>query len=261
MIGAGGCGGPRALSPVLSTSAEAHLTIGVTFDQPGLGQRLPDGSVRGFDVDVAKYVAQELRVPADGITWKQVLLADRESAITRGEVQLVVASYSITEERQQHVSFAGPYYTAGQDLLVRESEKTINGPSDLGDRRLCTVQGTTSSERVRQHHAATVRLVEYARFDMCVNALLAMQVDAVTTDDLILAGYAAKNPELLRLVGRRFSEERYGIGLRKGDDEGRQRVDEALAKMIASGAWAAALKRNFPDSEFLPAPAPHVGEN
>ncbi|MET9631656.1 glutamate ABC transporter substrate-binding protein [Lentzea sp. NPDC006480] len=239
---------------------EGHLSVGITFDQPGVGQRLADDTVRGFDVDVAKYIAQQFKVPEKSITWKQVLLADREAAIERGEVDFVVASYSITAERQQRVAFAGPYYIAGQDLLVRQEETSISGPSDLSSKRLCSVTGTTSSERVRQQYAASVQLVEYVRFDLCVTALLNNEVDAVTTDDLILAGYSAKNPELLRLVGRKFSEERYGIGLGKNDDEGRRSINDAIEKMITSGAWKAALNRNFPDPDFEPGPPPTVGQ-
>ncbi|MET8765266.1 glutamate ABC transporter substrate-binding protein [Lentzea sp. NPDC004782] len=255
-----GCGQQKGRSEVLNHSTEGHLSIGITYDQPGLGQHLADDTVRGFDVDVAKYIAQRLNVPENGISWKQVPLADREIAIERGEVDFIAAAYSITAQRQQRVTFAGPYYIAAQDLLVREDEKSINGPGELTGRRLCSVKGTTSAERVRQQYAANVQLVEYPQFDRCITALLAAQVDAVTTDDVILAGYLAKNPELLRLVGRKFGEERYGIGLRKGDDEGRTRINAAIQQMISSGAWNAALTRNFPSPEFQPNPPPQVGQ-
>ncbi|MFD9698105.1 glutamate ABC transporter substrate-binding protein [Lentzea sp. NPDC059081] len=255
-----GCGNEVNHSPIMEHSADSHLSVGITFDQPGVGQRLADDTVRGFDVDVAKYIAQQLKVPENAIVWKQVSLADREVAIERGEVDFIAAAYSITAKRQERVAFAGPYYIATQDLLVRQEEKSIHGPSDLASRRLCSVKGTTSAERVRQQYASKVELIEYPQFDMCVTALLAAQVDAVTTDDLILAGYLAKNPELLRLVGSKFGEERYGIGLRKGDEEGRRRVNEAIQLMISSGAWKAALGRNFPDQEFQPSPPPVVGQ-
>ncbi|MFS8105001.1 glutamate ABC transporter substrate-binding protein [Lentzea alba] len=254
------CGHSDDVSLALTHSASGRLSIGIAFDQPGLGHRPADDTVRGFDVDVAKYIAQQLNVPENGITWKQVLLADREIAIERGEVDFVAATYSITSQRQQRVTFAGPYYVAGQDLLVRQQEVSIKGPSDLNSRRLCSVTGTTSSQRVRQQYAATVQLVEYSRFDLCVTALLNAEVDAVTTDDLILAGYSAKNPELLKLVERTFSEERYGIGLKKGDDKGRRRINEAIKQMITSGEWNAALTRNFPDPDFRPTPPPTVGQ-
>jgi glutamate transport system substrate-binding protein len=245
---------------MLEHSAAGHLSIGIAFDQPGLGQRLPDDTVRGFDVDVAKYIAQQLKVQENAISWKEVHLADRETAIERGDVDFIAAAYSITAQRQQQVAFAGPYYVAAQDLLVRLNEKSINGPSELTARRLCTVTGTTSAERVRQQYAATVQLVEYPQFNTCITALLDSQVDAVTTDDMILAGYSAKNPELWRLVGRKFGEDRYGIGLRKSDDEGRRRINEAIQQMISSGAWKAALARNFPNPEFQPSPPPLVGQ-
>ncbi|WP_020662252.1 glutamate ABC transporter substrate-binding protein [Amycolatopsis benzoatilytica] len=237
-----------------------HLTIGVRFDVPGLSQRTLDGRLAGFDVDVATYIAHELGVDADRITWHETTPAHRETDLASGAVDLVVATYSITDKRKQQVSFAGPYFVTGQDLLVRLTSPDITGPESLNGRRLCSVPGTTSAQMVKDKFAQAVQLVEYPRYTDCVTALLANQVDAVTTDAVILAGYAAQNPELLRVAGRPFSTERYGVGLRKGDTEGQRAVDDAIRKMVSSGAWAKSLAANIGPSNYpLPKP-PEITE-
>ncbi|WP_414940124.1 glutamate ABC transporter substrate-binding protein [Amycolatopsis sp. cmx-11-51] len=236
------------------------LTIGIRADQPGLSKRTVDGRYVGFDVDVAKYVAAELGVDADHITWHDSKPSSRETDITSGITDLMVATYSITEKRKQVVAFAGPYFDTGQDLLVRLRSTDITGPENLNGRKLCAVGGTTSAEQVRDKFAQAVQLVEYPRYQDCVTALLAQQVDAVTTDDVILAGYVAQNPELLRVVGKPFSAEKYGVGLRKGDNEGRAAVARAIQKMISSGEWLESLNRNIGPSGYRIPPPPQVTE-
>ncbi len=236
------------------------LTIGIRFDQPGLSKRTVDGRYVGFDVDVAKYIASELGVDQDHITWHDSKPSSRETDITSGVTDLMVATYSITEKRKQTVAFAGPYFDTGQDLLVRLRSTDITGPENLNGRKLCAVGGTTSAGQVRDKFAQAVQLVEYPRYQDCVTALLAGQVDAVTTDDVILAGYVAQNPELLRVVGKPFSKEKYGVGLRKGDTEGRAAVARAIQKMISSGDWLDSLNRNIGPSGYRIPPPPQVTE-
>jgi glutamate transport system substrate-binding protein len=253
----GGCGiaSPDQNSVVGRAAAHGTLTIGIRFDQPGLGYRRLDGTFEGFDVDVARYVAHELGVPASGVTWKETQPADREKMLQTGQVDMVVAAYTITDKRRQVVDFAGPYFTVGQDLLVRLTDDSIHGPQDLNGKKLCSVAGSTSAQQVQDKYAKGTRLVQYNRYSDCVTALLACIVDAVTTDDAILAGYATQNPELLRVVGRPFSKEQYGIGVRKGDTEAVGKIDDATRKMISSGAWKESLQRNVGRSGY-PIPQP-----
>jgi glutamate transport system substrate-binding protein len=240
---------------LLGKASSRNLTIGVRFDQPGLAERTLDGRFIGFDVDVATYVAQRLGVRPSHIIWHETTPATRETDITSGTVDLVVAAYSITDAREQAVAFAGPYFVTGQDLLVRKFDTTITGPSSLSGRRLCSVPGSTSAATVKDRFAQDVQLVEYPRYGDCVTALLAGEIDAVTTDGVILAGYVTQNPELLRLTDKPFSTERYGIGLRKGDPAGRSALDDALQRMIDSGAWLESARRNIgPSGYSLPEP-------
>ncbi|SDZ02602.1 glutamate transport system substrate-binding protein [Amycolatopsis xylanica] len=255
-----GSGGSALDSLVKRASDRNHLTIGTRFDQPGLSERTLDGRVVGFDIDVAKYVANELGVSPDEITWRETEPKSREPDISSGAVDMVVATYSITPARKQVVSFAGPYFVTGQDLLIRLNTPDITGPESLNGKKLCSVPGTTSADEVKRRYARAVELSEYPRYPACVTALLAGQVDAVTTDAPILAGYVTQNPELLKVVGQSFTVEKYGIGLRKGDVEGQNAVNAAIRKMITSGEWIKSLNANIGPSGYkLPAP-PEVTE-
>ncbi|MEU4802349.1 glutamate ABC transporter substrate-binding protein [Actinosynnema sp. NPDC023587] len=253
------CGG--APDDTIEGKAEdGGLTIGIRFDQPGMAQRRLDGKYVGFDVDVAKYVAQQFGVPEAGITWKEARSADREKLIAAGEVDFVVATYSITDRRKEQVAFAGPYFQTGQGLLVRYTDGDITGPEALNGKKLCSVTASTSAQKVKSEFAQGVQLVEYGQYSDCVTGLLAGNVDAVTTDQAILAGYVAENPELLKLVGQPFTTEKYGVGLAKSDARGRSDVSAAIERMVASGEWRLALERNIGQSGVeLPDP-PQVTE-
>jgi glutamate transport system substrate-binding protein len=249
------CGTSGPADTLTGAAGQGKLTIGIRFDQPGIGEKTLNGQYQGFDVDVAKYIAGELGVDPANITWKEAQPADRETLLTTDKVDMVVAAYTINDKRKKLVDFAGPYFTVGQDLLVRLSDNSIDGPQSLNGRKLCSVAGSTSAQQVKDKFAKNTNLVEYGRYSDCVTALLAGLVDAVTTDDVILAGYAAQNPELLRVVGKPFTKDSYGIGLRKGDSAGREKVDAALQKMISTGAWRSALQSNVGSSGYqMPSP-------
>ena len=160
-----------------------------------------------------------------GIDFKESKSAEREGLIERGEVDYIVATYSITDTRKEKVNFAGPYFVAHQDLLVKADNTDITGPDAMNGKILCSVTGSTSAQKVKDNYAADVALQEYGTYSECVEALQSGAVDAVTTDDVILAGYAAQYPGELKVVGKGFSTENYGIGLMKGDDR-RHRRDQ-----------------------------------
>lgn len=231
------------------------LVIGTKFDQPGLGLKNPDGSMSGFDVDVAKYVAKELGYPEDKIEWKESPSAQRENLIQNGQVKFIVATYSITDARKQKVSFAGPYLVTGQSLLVRADNTDITGAESLqNNKKLCSVSGSTPAQRIKDKYPG-VQLQQYDTYSACVEALKNGAIDAVTTDEVILAGYAAQSPGAFKIVGQPFSEERYGIGLKKGDTELCTKITDAVKKMEADGSWKAAFDKNLGPAGIT-APAP-----
>lgn len=237
-LGLTACGGG-------GSTAGDTIVIGTKFDQPGLGQKNPDGSMSGFDVDVARYVAKELGYPEDKIEWKESPSAQRETLIDNDQVKFIVATYSITDARKQKVDFAGPYLLTGQSLLVKADNTDITGAESLqNNKKLCSVSGSTPAQRVKDKYPG-VQLQQYDTYSACVEALRNGAIDAVTTDEVILAGYAAKSPGEFKIVGTPFSEERYGIGLKKDDTELRAKINDALAKMEADGAWKAAFEKNL----------------
>ena len=240
------------------------IRIGIKFDQPGLGFK-KSGTYVGFDVDVAKYVAKKLGYSEDEIVWKEAPSKQREAMLQNGDVDMILATYSITDERKNAVSFAGPYFVAGQDLLVRKDDHSINGPEDLSGKRLCSVTGSTSAATVKEKFASEVQLMEQPGFAECATALFSGIVDAVTTDDIILAGLASASRGKLRVVGKPFTQEYYGVGIKKGDTALAKKINAAITEMIKDGSWERAIADNTegtsytPNAEYNP-PKPTEGE-
>lgn len=228
------------------------IKIGIKFDQPGLG--LKEGSkYTGFDVDVATYIAEKMGYDEGDIKWVQAPSPQRETMLETGQVDMIVATYSITDERKEKVGFAGPYFIAGQDLLIRADDSSIKSVDDLDGKKLCSVTGSTSAQNVKDK-VAGVNLQEFKTYSECLPALVSGAVDALTTDDTILAGYAsqASYKGKLKVVGQPFSEENYGVGLKKGDSEMCTKVTDAITSMIEDGTWEKLVAANFGESGFTP---------
>jgi glutamate transport system substrate-binding protein len=223
------------------------VVIGIKFDQPGLGLKEGD-KYTGFDVAVANYVAKDLGYT--DVEFKESPSAQRETLLQSGQVKMIFATYSITDDRKQKVSFAGPYFIAGQDLLVKADNTSITGPDSLNGKKLCSVTGSTSAKKIKDNYASGVQLQEYDGYSKCVEALSSGQIDAVTTDNTILAGFAAQ-PQYqgkLKVVGKPFSEERYGVGIAKGDSDLCTKINSALEKMESDGSWQKAFDDNLGSS-------------
>ncbi|MEU9958874.1 glutamate ABC transporter substrate-binding protein [Streptomyces sp. NPDC050982] len=235
------------------------ITIGIKFDQPGIGQKTPDG-YEGFDVDVATYVAKQLGYNADQIQWKEAKSADRETMLQRGDVDFIAASYSINDERDAKVDFAGPYLLAHQDVLVRADDDSIKSPADLNDKKLCSVVGSTSAQNVKEKLAPKAQLQEYPTYSACLTGVQNKAIDALTTDDSILAGYAsqANFKGKFKLGGFKMTNENYGIGVKNGSDL-KAKINTALEKMVSDGSWEKAVTANFGPANYKNEPAPKIG--
>ncbi|SDH10795.1 glutamate ABC transporter substrate-binding protein [Klenkia brasiliensis] len=219
------------------------ITIGTKYDQPGFGLLNPDGVPEGFDVEIAKIVAGELGIAAEDITWTETVSANREPFIQNGQVDLVVATYTINDTRKQSVDFAGPYYVAGQDIMVAAGNpEGIEGPDDLAGKTVCSVEGSTPAQNIRDNYPQA-NLITYDVYSKCADDLTNGNVQAVTTDNVILTGLVAGNPEGFELVGNPFTEEPYGIGLALGDQEFRDFVNDVLEESFEDGRWAEAWDR------------------
>ena len=251
------CGGGAAAPAGTAAPGGAGgdgVKIGIKFDQPGLGLR-EGAEYTGFDVEVAKYVAKELGHEEGDITWVESPSAQRETLIETGQVDLIFATYSITDKRKERVSFAGPYLIAGQGLLVRSDETAITGPDTLEGKKLCSVTGSTPAQKIKEQYPG-VQLQEFGTYSECLPALLSKGIDAVTTDDTILAGFAAQ-PQYagkLKLVGEPFTEEKYGVGLKKGDTALCEKVNAAITKMVDEGAWEDAVEKTLGPAQYTPGP-------
>jgi glutamate transport system substrate-binding protein len=215
------------------------IVIGVKEDQPGLGYKDPTtGEYSGFDIEIAQLIAAKLGFGEDKIEYKTVQSAGREAAITNGDVDYYVGTYTINDKRKALISFAGPYFVAGQDLLVRKDDETITSKDTLKGKKVCSVTGSTPIQRVREEQLTEpANVVEFQGYSQCVDKLLTKEVDAVTTDDAILKGFAAQDPDALKVVGKTFSEEPYGVGLPLDDKALRDKVNDILQTAIDDGTW------------------------
>ncbi|MGO4418919.1 glutamate ABC transporter substrate-binding protein [Streptomyces sp. MCAF7] len=217
------------------------LIIGAKADQPYLGFEDTTGKRSGFDVEIAKMVAADLGFSEDQIEFKTVDSNVRETSISKGQVDYYVGTYTINDERKKQVGFAGPYYVAGADLLVRKDEKGITGPESVKGKKVCSIVGSTPLQEIKKAKYGA-KTTELGKYSLCVKQLLDGQVDAVTTDDAILKGYAAQRPSKLRVVGKPFTEEPYGVGMNKDDKALRDAISDALEKHIKNGDYKKAYE-------------------
>ncbi|MEU3744584.1 MULTISPECIES: glutamate ABC transporter substrate-binding protein [Streptomyces] len=232
-----------------------RLVVGAKEDQPYMGEKDPaTGRYSGFDIEIARMMAASLGFEPAGIDFRTIASANRETALQNGQIDYYVGTYTINDNRKKLVGFAGPYYEAGQSLLVRTDEHDIDGPQDLDGRTVCSAAGSTPYQRIEKDYPEA-ELVAYDTYSVCVDNLLTYQVDAVTTDDTILMGYAAKVPDELKVVGEPFSKEPYGIGVPHGDNALRFALDDAIAAHEKNGDWKKAYDATLGLSG-VPAPTP-----
>jgi glutamate transport system substrate-binding protein len=254
---AGGSGGAASdactSSGVKFTPASASITgsptydkiksagtvkVGVKADQPNLGYKDASGKRCGFDIEIAQMVAAGLGIDPSKIQYSEIPSANRESAIKGGQIDYYVGTYSITDKRKNDVAFAGPYFVAGQDLLVRKDESAITGKDTIKGKKVCSATGSTPIQRVRDEGLTEPsNIVEFKTYSECVSQLLDKKVDTVTTDYAILKGFAAQDPSAMKVVGKPFSIEKYGIGLPHDDKALRTAVNAILAKSFTDGTW------------------------
>jgi glutamate transport system substrate-binding protein len=245
--------------PASPTWSRAHrrggVIVGVKDDQPYLGERDPStGTYSGFDIEIAKMMAASLGFGVDHIQYRAIASANRETALRNGQIDYYVGTYTINALRKKQVGFAGPYYLAGQSLLVRRNEKGVNGPQDLDGVKVCSAAGSSSIQRIEADYPKAVP-VTYDSYAVCVDNLLTYQVTAVTTDDTILMGFAAKAPKELKVVGKPFSREPYGIGVPKSDTAFRLALDTAIVAHEKNSDWRKAYDATLGLSG-IPAPTP-----
>jgi glutamate transport system substrate-binding protein len=231
------------------------MKIGTKFDQPLFGLKGLDGKPAGFDVEIAKIIAHELGIKDDNIEWIESPSKVREDYIQQGKVDMVVATYTINDTRKEKVSFAGPYFVAGQDILVRKDETAVTGPESFGtgDKKVCSVAGSTPAQNIASYlKDKDKQLVLFDVYSKCLDALKNKTVDAITTDNVILSGYQSQNPNDVRLLGQSFTREPYGIGVKKEDKAFRDFINDTLEKAFTDGRYKAAWDASIKDLIKMP---------
>ncbi|WP_367323252.1 glutamate ABC transporter substrate-binding protein [Streptomyces sp. HUAS ZL42] len=242
----GACGpagrdGSVARFPKDSTMARIRergvLTAGIKFDLPLFGYKDPStGWITGFDADIARMVAQDLTGSEHNIRFIETMPRNREDFLDRGVADIVVATYSISDERRKLVDFTDPYYHSGQDVLVRSTDTDMHTVADLLGKTVCTGARSTPLERLRAR-LPQARLVVVDNYSECVSPLLEGRIDAISTDDSILLGLMSEHPDSLRLLGSPFGGESYGIGVRRGDSVFRDYLNGLIRRFLTDGRW------------------------
>ncbi|HWU30162.1 MAG TPA: glutamate ABC transporter substrate-binding protein [Microbacterium sp.] len=201
------------------------VVIGVKEDQPGLGYLdATTGERTGFDVDIARWIAASLGFDEKQITFKPIASVNREQSIVNGDIDYYVGTYSITDKRKTQIDFAGPYFVTGQGLLIRKGDPDADKLEDFNGKTVCSATGSTPIQNIKANFPQ-IKTQEYDLYSACVQDLLDKKVDAVTTDQAILIGFAAQYPKDLKVTGGLFTEERYGVGLKKGDTALQQHIN------------------------------------
>jgi glutamate transport system substrate-binding protein len=217
-------------------SSAGKVTIGTKFDQPLFGQKGLDGKPVGFDVEIGKLLAAKLGISADNIEWVETVSANREQFIKQGRVDMIIATYTINDKRKTEVDFAGPYYEAGQALMVNKDNTTITKPEDVKGKRVCSVTGSTPAATIVEEYGAV--LAPATTYSACLEPLRNNQVEAITTDNVILAGFVNKEPDAFKLASEEtFTKEPYGIGLKKDDTAFRTWINDQLEEFAKDGSY------------------------
>ncbi len=227
-----------------------RVVIGVKYDAPPFGYLNPvTNKVEGFDVDIGKELVKALFGPHArfegkdaNVEWMEAISRNRIPFLQEDKVDLIISTMTITEDRKQQVDFSEVYYMAGQGLLVKKGSP-IKGIADTAGKTVCSAQGSTSEQTVRNKQPQA-RLLLFGNYSDCQLALGDGRADAISTDDTILMGMVLKDPSLL-MVGGLFTEEPYGIGIKKGRPEFVRFVNEALAAMKKDGRWKAIYQANL----------------
>ncbi|MDR8410461.1 glutamate ABC transporter substrate-binding protein [Nonomuraea sp. 3-1Str] len=250
--GLAACGGDDKTYASLADKVKdgGTVVVGTKWDQPSLGLK-KGAEPEGFDVDVAKAVLNKMAGGKDvKVTWKESASSNREPFLANGTVDIVFATYSITEERKKKVTFGGPYVIAHQDVMVRKDDTSINTPQDLKGKKICKAAGSNSYKRITDPPPdgqldLDATTVDAASYSECVQKLGGNNLDALTTDDLILAGFAKQAGGNFKVLGQGFTDEKYGIGLKKGDTKTCEAVNTAVKALWDDGTMKQLLQKWF----------------
>ncbi len=190
-----------------------YIKVGISTDSKPFGFKNKEGQLVGYDVDLAKYIAQYLLKNPEKVVFVPVTPANRMIKASTGEVDIIIATMTITPQRQEVMGFSIPYDSAGQALLVK-SNSEITSVGDLSGQNVGVIWGTTA-EKNMLNLVPTANILGFKSYKDAYNALKNGKINAITSDDTILSGYALDDNEV-KLLPKRYSREPYGIGFKKG---------------------------------------------
>ncbi|MCP8967564.1 transporter substrate-binding domain-containing protein [Ectobacillus ponti] len=245
-VGLVGCGSAKETAKETNTTAATaleaikkrdKLVVGVKYDTNQFGLKDPkSGKVEGFDVDIAKKIAKDILGDESKIELKEVTSKTRIPMLKNGDIDMIVATMTITEERKKEVDFSDIYFKAGQALLVKKGS-SIKGVEDIkAGTKVLAVKGSTSSQNIRAK-APKATVLEFENYSEAFTALKAGQGDALTTDNAILYGMQKQDPNYI-IAGDIFTDEPYGIAVKKGEADLQKAVNETLKKLKDNGEYA-----------------------
>lgn len=224
-------------SSLAAIKSRGTIKIGVKYDNPGFGYLTPGQSEpQGFEIDLAHEITKRLLGDPNKVQFTQVLSANRIPQVQNGDIDMFIATATITPPRLEQINFSNVYYSAGQSLLVKSSSP-IKSYKDLGGKSVCTAKGSTPEQTIHKL-VPTAEVQTFDGYAPCYQALLAGRTDAITTDNTILLGFYDQDPKNLKMVGGLFTFEPYGIGIAKGNDSLTKAVNDALAAIGKDGTFA-----------------------
>jgi putative glutamine transport system substrate-binding protein len=237
------CGADEENSALFRAQARDKLILGVKTDVPLFGFEKPDSDeIEGFDVDIAKKLAKYLLGDEDKLELKAVSSSSRLALLQTGEIDVLVATTTITDERKKIVDFSDGYFDLGQSILVPQNSK-IRGLRDLAFQKVIVVKGAVALS-IMPKKMPSAKLIQYETYEAAVAALRAGHGVALVTSSAILLGIQKNNPDL-HLVGGLFTFESFGVAVQKGDKLMQHAVNTALRKIRASGEYNAIYQKWF----------------
>jgi len=222
--------------------ARGRLIAGVKYDVRIFGYLNPEtNKVEGFDVDLAKAVAERIFGDPEKVEFVEAISANRIPYLEEGKADVIFSTMTANEDRAKQIEFSDTYYVAGQSLLV-PLNSTITSIRDLDGKTVGTVKGSTSEKNIAAK-APTAKIELFDAYAAAVAAMDAGRVEAVTTDDIILYGFARNAPDKFKVVGGQFTQEPYAAGVKKGNMDLLAEVNGALRDLKQSGEWAEIYKK------------------
>jgi ABC-type amino acid transport substrate-binding protein len=241
-----------------SLQTKGRIRIGTQEDNTPFSVKNPaTGKWDGFDVAYGREIAKAIFGPSDDpdkfIEYVPVTSATRIPSLTDNKADVIIKTFTINEDRKKQIDFTDVYFRTGQRILVKKDNTSIKEAADLAGKTVCAQRGSTSEKNISEATSNAARLLLLDSYPACLLALQQGQADAVSTDETILFGLAKQDANT-KIVGKYFSTELYGIGVKKSSGGDRTGFVDFLNRtqvaMITSGVWASLYEKYISPVSF-----------